>query len=1207
MTRPFDHATVPLSGTNLIEASAGTGKTHAIGSLYLRLLVESGLRPEEILVVTYTDAATSELRGRIRLRIAETLEGLRHGDDPAALLPAIGQGAVEQGVEEVARRLGDALRSFDMAAIHTIHAFSLRALQEHAFESGSLYDTELVKEQAPLVGQVVDDFWRRRFFLQASPYAGIEHCGRTISPEALTTLLHRLHPGPLVTILPPYSPDEAAASLKACRDAFSTLSSLWQSDREAIASILYDHPGLSRSKGLYRKDEVEALLASMEAYLCKGRPCGCFKGIERFTPEGLGKKLKKSASVPTHPFFTAADALVRSIDRIILSLKAELLEEYGRILPQRKRRDNVRFFDDLLLDLYGALDPERGGEALASLLRGSFKAALIDEFQDTDPVQYEIFRRIYDCSAEGSCRPLFLIGDPKQAIYSFRGADLFAYLRASSGVAPACRFTLEKNWRSIPRLLEGFNRLFEGERNPFVFERIGYHPLASGMGEPEEVFVDESRPDAPPLELSLLDHSSDSKGVLSIEAAEAAATAATAEEIVRLLQGARQGSVRIGRRPLLASDIAVVVRAHQQGAKIRAALAAAGVPAVVQGERGIFSTPEASELLVLLEALAEPGNEVRVRSALATSILGRSAAAIAALIEDEAAWVAMLSSFSRYHQLWLSKGVMAMLRLLMQEEGVRRRLLSLPSGERRLTDLLHAFELLHQREHEAGGGPAALILWLSGRLSDDTATPEEEQMRLETDEAAVRIVTVHVSKGLQYPVVFVPFLWKGAKRPEGVVSCHDDEGLAVRDFGSPSLPDNVRRGWHEALAEELRLFYVALTRARFRCIVTFGRIAEAASPVAYLLLASSATRKAGIDLPLRLREEVLALTPEGMAALFKEFAADSAGSIGFRALPAGAAASNPRLLPLPEEKGVRLELRPFRGHCSHAWRISSFTSFNRHGQRSAELPDRDERQGLPLAPRPDVGEEPSGIFAFDRGARAGIFLHEVFETIDFAAPDREALLRSLSEGLERYGFEERWREPLAGMVESVLEARLGSAEEPFRLGALRPGSWITEMEFFVPLSFVTPELLGKALAPSGSPSNGSDYRRLAESLDFVPVEGMLMGFIDMVFEAGGRWWLLDWKSNYLGDTYEAYGREGMEAAMNEAGYHLQYLLYTVALDRYLSLRVENYSYESHFGGVLYLFLRGVRPGSTETGFYHARPSREQIERLAATLVDGGRP
>lgn len=1189
--RILDHSAVALSGMNLIEASAGTGKTWAIASLYLRLLIEKRLRPEEILVVTYTEAATKELHARVRRRIREALDAMRGAaTDDQFLIGLCDHAAATGSREDAAILLEAALAEFDMASIFTIHGFCLRALQDHAFESGALYDTELVTDQSSLTEEVVDDFWRERFFGSADRLLGYALL-KGFSPEYFMAFLKSLQLSERDEVIPRYD-EEAIAQIEAASvAAFEEVCRHWSSDREEVSTLLRTDKGLSRAEKSYRADKVELLLTAIDSFVAAANPFGLFDGFEKMSPSGILSGTKSSGTAPSHPLFDACERLISAADERLLALKSELVAFFRRRLPERKREGNVRFFDDLLADLYHALVDGRKSEALAEGLRKRYRAALIDEFQDTDPVQYDIFRRIFAVADT----PLFLIGDPKQAIYSFRGADIFAYLQAASDVEEERRFTLNTNWRSVPGLLDGFNLLFDSARVPFVFDSIPSPPLMAGKALPE---TGESEP--PPLEICLLDSGS-GDGSMNGGDAERFAAGACASMVAETIAGGTE-----------AASVAVIVRTHRQARMIQSALRDAGIFSVMRSDESLFASVEAEEVRLLVTALADPGREPLVRAALVTPVFGLNGNDIARLNDDEEAWALCLQEFREYHRLWLERGFMVMARELMRRESVRERLLATAgsSGDRALTNVLHCFELLHQEAHKRGLGMEGLVTWFSERVVS-REPGEEYQIRLESDEPAVRIVTAHVSKGLQYPVVFCPFQFSRGNGSGEVVLFHDEHGRMMRDFGSASIDRHRSVAARESLAENLRLFYVALTRAEKRCILFTGKIVDGRkggrpaqlSPSSYLLYVSDEARRSPEPLAPA-RSDLGALDLDEMAGKLQDLAESSGGAVQLRRLRPDDDLGSPELSFVPIEKPP-LVLRQFGATIDTDWRIASFTSFSRNHHMPFELPDRDENVPEPSAVLPAaLPEGDRSIFSFPKGAGAGILMHSIFETLDFATPSESVIDEATGKALDRYGFDREWQPCLNQMVHEVLTTPLSSPEGHFTLGGLKPNAWSTEFEFFFPLRRVTSPRLAELLVRHGTIPAGSDPAAAMQTLDFSPVKGLLMGFMDMVFEADGRFWLLDWKSNHLGNAVDDYQHERLDRSMTENRYRLQYLLYTVALDRYLSLRVPGYRYASHFGGVIYVFLRGVSAERGEAyGFCRDLPSEALIEELRELLLE----
>ncbi|RNC72337.1 MAG: exodeoxyribonuclease V subunit beta [Desulfuromonadales bacterium] len=1083
----FDLIHTPLAGRNLIEASAGTGKTFTIAGLYLRLLVERRLRVEQILVVTFTEAATEELRVRIRRRLREAQDAFAAGasDDPllAGLLAAV----TERG--EAVRLLTAALRSFDEAAIFTIHGFCQRVLQESPFESGSLFDTELVTEQEGLLREVAGDFWRLHLYT-APPAAVARAVAAGLSPAALLKLAGKRGSDPFLAVIPNLSRPELPAT-GAIDDATLDVWLLW---------------------------------------------------------------LRRA-------FF------------------AYLAEE----LPRRKRRANVRFFEDLLLDLHRALSGPDGA-LLAEAVGERYRAALIDEFQDTDPLQFRIFDTLFPTDDPET--PLFLIGDPKQAIYSFRGADIFAYLEAAEGTEQ--RHTLGENWRSEPALIRGVNALFAFRAEPFLFREIGFSPVTPAERERELLTVD-GVPDPSPFRLWQMGRLEAGKPINKGDAWEILPRA-VAVEIARLLAEGNEGRLRIGGRPVQPGDMAVLVRKNRQARLVRRELASLGIPAVLRGAGNLFESIEAEEVLQLLAAVAEPGNGRLIRTALVTELVGVTGDGLARLIEDEPAWEEVLEEFRGYHGLWETGGCMAMTSALLARRRVRSRLLACAGGERRLTNILHCVETIHQAAVAGNLGMEGTIAWLAARIAEEPKR-EEHEIRLETDEAAVQLVTVHKSKGLEYPIVFCPFAWEETVSRDQTAVFHDGDRRLVIDIGSPELPLHRERAQEEGLAEALRLLYVAVTRARNRCYLVWGAFKDAGrSALHYLLHPEAAAVKGQV-----------ALDDGAIMADLARLATASGGAIAVEPLPVAAVA------PAAPSKAVAgdFRCREFTGRIDGDWRVASFTSFASHPAGIAELPDRDDTAAGSGGEQPAA--DPFSIFSFPRGARAGIFLHEILERLDFAAGPAADVAPAVEEALRRHGFGRQWLPAVAGMVANVLRLPLPAPAGSFALADLKPGGWRTELEFYFPLRFVTAEALRDLACQWSGEEQPANLADVLGALRFRPVKGMVRGFIDLVCEHDGRYYLMDWKSNHLGNSAADYAPSRLREAMERNLYPLQYLLYSLALHRHLATRLPGYRYDRHFGGVFYLFLRGIDPArGAETGVFADRPPRELVEELERLLIESDR-
>lgn len=1191
--KPLNLASINISGLNLIEASAGTGKTWTIAALYVLLLLEKELRTEQILVVTYTKAATAELRERIRRRIVTTLDlytsGRPTSDDPLEQL------LMKDRLQNSARArllLTRALYAFDDAAIFTIHGFCQRALLENTFESGSLFGSDMVSDQSAIVKQVCDDFWRSRIL--AEPDGFVEQLvSAGYTPEKLARPLEGYFQNPDLKIIPQVA-EVPLAPLTDERDRlYHLICSLWNSDR---AAIIKQVEGARLNQQSYKPSQIEAACNSFDIWTAGGNAARPNGKLDFFSTRKIVSKMTKtSAYTPVHPFF----ALVQQISEVqesienafkdkIIARQVDFKKWLEQELSERKKQLNQRAFDDLLLDLHLALEAP-SGPALAEKLRQRYRAAMIDEFQDTDPLQWNIFKRI---GAERDY-PLFLIGDPKQAIYSFRGADIFAYLNAGRNVSSENTHTLGTNFRSDARLVKAVSALFMAAADPFICQDIPFHPVNSGRSANDLLLID-GAPDEQPFKVWIYPRNDETKTELKPTATRGIVQA-VAGEIARLLEPERIAVTTSGEaHPLKPGDIAVLVKSHKQAGLVQEVLSALGIPSVQQGSSTIFETSEALDLLRILRAAEEPHREALVREALLTPSIGLTANQVSAFVEssgEHPEWETWLLRFLDLHTAAASGGMVALVSRLLGGCGVRKQLLSRPGGERCLTNIIHCCELLHQVELEQGKSLSGLITWLErkirGKVKDDEAL-----LRLETDENAVMISTIHASKGLQYPVVFVPFAWDAPSGKADRALFHNDKGELVLDLAMAD--ENLQRTAAERKAEAARLLYVALTRAEFRCYAVWGAINGAVDSPLFKLLHSGSAAKDG--------KSFSALGDQGILDDVQRLSENGNNGIFTGMMPA--------MVPVPEYmKTVSADTpytcrtldRPPRDD----WHVASFSGMTSGTGHVFEPHDHDSAESA-AETAVTAFEQPSGeltIFDFPRGAKAGTCLHEIFELLDFTRSDSETITATALSALAGYGFHEKWLPAVSGMVADVTAAQIIPEHQKFTLSKLKRGDWQTEMEFYLPVRQLAPETLQLLFEGVLDGDRFADYYEVLNRLSFRQSRGMLQGFIDLVFTHNDRFYILDWKSNHLGMNPSEYNQDRMHESMCRSAYVLQYHIYTLALDRLLKLRMPGYSYEKHFGGAIYLYLRGVSAGVPNNGIYFARPLPEFIRRAGEMLLD----
>ncbi len=1216
----------PFDGRSLIEASAGTGKTWTLTALYARLLLERQLGVGQILVVTYTTAATAELRERIRDRLAELLalyDGVPSGDAFLNDLHALHPG------EEARRRLLLAVHGFDEAAIFTIHGFCQRALQDAAFEAGGDFDNELTQDDREVLDALLADAWRAELAAADPAWAGfLAKSG--ITPVWLRERL-RSHLGkPYLRVEPHALP--APADLEAARAAWECAAGLWRKNGADWVAELANHGGLSQTT--HKPVKFALWAGELDAYFAD--PAALFEppeGLRKFGSEALAKACKKGYDAPSCQLALALDELSKILgdslpagEARLVALQVRLLARLNEELPARKAEQRLLAFDDLLNRLDQALQGP-AGEHLAATLRERYPLALIDEFQDTDPVQYAIFSRIYpagpavpgvtsgsmarkasseerdstagtarsegetDADSESRSSPgadLCFVGDPKQAIYAFRGADLATYLKARGEARR--QYNLPTNYRSTPELIQALNLLFARPR-PFAEPGLDYPPVqASSKPRAKLVLpaLDETERDAP-LGLVWLGDDYLSKGD-----AGARVAVDTARRIAALLAAGAEGRAyfeeRGERTALKGGDIAILVANHRQAGEIAAELAARGVPSVRRGRDSVWQSEEAQELAAVLAAYAEPGREGVLRYALATRLLGRNAAGLALCQDDEAAWDLEREAAERYHQLWQQHGFMRAFRAWLDEQNVAERLLELADGERRLTNLLHLAELLQAASLERPG-LEPLLAWFDAQRRSEGGG-DEVLLRLESDAERVQIVTVHTSKGLEYPLVFCPYLWDGRLlgKHKDSARCHDEDGRPLLDLGSDQLDDNLQRARREIFAEQLRLAYVAVTRARDRLWLHWGPV-------------DCKPKKDGSLAEEGLHTSALAWLLHGRKLpgedALGELAAHLAGCVGetlrgeLDALVDASAGTCERLAPLADEATAQGQIRarpPQRlaeltRSLYSAWRIGSFSGLA--AGKHMEAPDRDSLS------MPDASEPGAGFHAFPRGARSGTCLHAILESWARGKGRLETLVEP---ALEAHGLPVDWSALTVDQLQRVLDCDLDG--RGLRLSSLDSGRRLAELGFTFPVAGLDVQRL-RAILTDPAMGLAEPLREAAGRLEFDSLRGFLKGFIDLTFEHEGRWYIADYKSNWLGPDAGHYGGERLLQALAGEHYYLQYLIYLVALRRFLRQRLADFR-DEQLGGAFYLFLRGM----PEAGVYFARPADGLLDALDRLFAEG---
>ncbi|MGE8286901.1 MAG: exodeoxyribonuclease V subunit beta [Stenotrophomonas sp.] len=1183
---------LPLDGLRLIEASAGTGKTFTLATLFTRLVVERGLRMGQILAVTFTDAATQELRKRIRERLdlAARLVGVTPdaSDTPeTALTHAVLQRHLDQGGESAAqlgRRLRAAAEETDLAAIFTIHGFCTRVLGEYALESGHTFAApELLANTRELHAELAADLWR----LHAGQGEQLEALlGLWKSPDALAADLDKLA-GELPLL--PEVPDSVVEDARPLRDAAMQrlAAGLIEHGATYLQQLREAMEGGVLNKASYKPDWVNTVFLQLEQWSRHPDPeVELDERLERLTLEALTAKTNKAraGSTPVSPlqplvadYLQAMAQVTRWQRQQSIALLHQLRDEARQRLRTFKQQRRLQTYDDLIDNVAHALQGEHGA-VLAARLRAQYRFALVDEFQDTDPRQWDIFRSVF-APGDGSEAALFLIGDPKQAIYGFRGGDVHTYLQAKAlaEAAPA----LDRNFRSRPGVLRAIQALYDNAGSTaFLDERIQFEPVLPGSKRTDADYLIDGAP-APALSVCVIQGDADGKPLKADDAREAA-TLACVGDIHRVLSASREGRAQVDGAPVQPGDIAVLVRSHKEAARIQQALAAVGIPAVAAGKQSLFSSAEAHEVRLLLLALLQPADEGRLRAALSTVLLGEDAAAIAAMEHEGDRQRAHQERLLQWRERWQRGGVLALLSDLAAEQA--ERLLALVDGERRLTNYLQLGEQLQEASNRSIG-LHGLLDWLQTRMAHADESDETQLLRLESDARRVQIITLHKSKGLEYPLVYLPFVGIATNAPDtsNHRTVHDGAQRVLHwkiDKEDPQWKAVGQQVSAEEEAETARLLYVGLTRAEHALWITGGALTGLASSRLGPMLQDMAALAAHTDIHI----------------------------------VDGGPHSLPPRLPAEHEQALP-PVRAVQRVVPHDWWVYSFTQLaHADGGQDTSAAATEEKGGASDEPaQVDVEAEPAVVDTpaevFDprfAGSRFGNVLHAALENVDFAAwrhwqageaaPDGQGAI--IAKALRDDGYVE---EDIADGV-SLLTGLIGQTltvtlPEGGALHSLAVGTYSAEIEFHFAMQATTVPALLRVLHVYGvvRDRHGFGLRR--------QLEGLMTGKIDLTYVRDGRWYVLDYKSNRLPD----YAPSQLEAAMQHSEYDLQALIYTVALHRWLRFRLgAGYDYTRDFGGIRYLFCRGLDASRTPSPGLYAHRFAPELVHAVDELFAGGR-
>lgn len=1113
---------VLLQGSNLIEASAGTGKTYSIAILALRLVMEKNIPIQEILMVTFTKAAVAELETRVRLFIrlahmacvGQKIEDKKIND---LVLESIGHFQRP----EVERRLKTAILFLDETAINTIHGFCQRTLNEYAFETNQIFGSGATSEaELNLVLEAsVNQFWRKE--ITRLEIELLRHLEAGFKREDLKQFAKNVLGGQVLVQLEPYEPD--FLELNKQKELVAVLTEF----EAAIEAVINEAKGYLDANYTDLMDKVLADNNAKKNYPeLLDNPDELFKEVLKNREIKYIKKIFGDLLDILDQAVGPQKELQYEVDVFANKLQQFALEQIVKEVKELKERNSFLTFDDMIQKLHEAV-VVKSHLSLRDALRIKYKAVFIDEFQDTDKMQYEIFSHLFSEAPS----ILFFIGDPKQSIYAWRKADINTYFSAKKMVKNV--YGMNTNFRSSDAIVAAQNAFFKPKSDFDTFEYRGaadaieYIHVDAPMDNEKGDFVSGIGVEKP---ISIIKESSKNK-----------IANATAAIVVKLLGDNGYGIVSKGvKHSIKPSDIGILVRSNFEGKLIKQILSKSNIPAITIDETKLSDTIEAKEILYVLRAVFEISRS-NINKALLSNLSGLDLESVLTINEES-----VLNQFKSYQETWIQNGVFVMLMRFISDYKVKTHLLEQDhaSGERQLSNVLQLLEILHKTQTFNQYAPNELINWLQKAIENSSAAGDEFEQRIESDEDAVKILTIHKSKGLEYNVVIAPYL---DLQPvvKGYPSFRDPVN-SIYYFGNPRLMSEAQNSALnlQLQQENRRLIYVAITRAKYKC---------------YVIENSSSRQKIGsaLDPILRAVEEV---KPDEIEFI-NPIEMDSA----FRYK------SGHKKFPLDYAKAQRFDLKEVN------WRKLSYTYLN---------PEH------PIVPKlsSGIGQDVYGDFIFKKlkkGAFTGNLLHSIFENIAFN--DRYHWDKIVKRSLKRLALvnQELYNEHLLNLLDHVTETDLNDGQRTFKLSEVGNELRLNEFEF----DFSVKPFQSQAIKQLSTPEVPFHLR------NFDQLEGMMNGKIDLFFEHAGKYYILDWKSNFLGDRLEDYGQDEVWAAMDENNYHLQYHIYASAVCKYLKMRKADFNYETDFGGVFYLFLRGVRKDGNFGVFFH-KPEYGIIDQLS---------
>ncbi len=1153
--KALDPFTIPLQGKHLIEASAGTGKTYTLTILFIRLLIEARKPIHSILVVTFTKVAASELKERIYQTLIEARYLFSQEKETVAtdFLQNLYDSC--QDKKQALNSIKQALISFDESSIYTIHGFCQKVLQENAFACKEFFQVTLQEDITDTLKQVVSDYWTQQGYAISS----IEQQCLLQEKETPASLFYLAktylsYKDKQITLIGEPKTQGLTKLYKQVQAQRKILQANWQSERTAIYKAI-------TSDSLRKVKSKDTWIQELDDYFAEDRfSLALPKNLAKFTTEYITASVKKNCVPPEHSFFTQTETFIQLHATLQIAISAwkvqyrkAFLNFAVQSIDEYKKKEKVWFFDDLLTKVAVAMSSQ--GNRLCTVLQKEYEIGLIDEFQDTDNIQYSIFKQLFAKEDQG----LFLIGDPKQAIYGFRGADIYTYLQIEEEETQLAKYSLNTNWRSDSLLVEAVNTIFLRNPAPFLIKNIDYHAVEAAR---TETAICDSKQNIAPIRFRINEEKNNEINML-----------------IEDIQGLLTSNVELkDGKEVAYNDIAVLVRTNDQLLQVRDELTKARIPVTAYFEKSVFDSEEADFILLLLETIIEVKYKSSIFALLAHAFLQDLVLArgvkqnekhvLHALLQEETKkqWEADWQPFLiRLNEIWKKHGFLATFQAFLEKTDLLSYLLQKEQGERHVTNLLHLREILYSQEKKTQGA-YELIEWLKARCQDKQT--KEYELRSSTSGKTVQVYTIHKSKGLEFPIVFLPFCKKRpfiAKPADPFYDTEKKERFLRLDANIPEEEKQKRE--QEGLAEDRRNLYVALTRAKHYLHIYLQEKEKVLTP----LLAKEKS-----DLPTLLadlcqeRSDLFALSTTWSQGEHK--------------------AKQETIPTVTQARAIQPIQRIWQYTASYSSMLRSHdVRFDKIDETPSFLVDT------------AIKSEPIELADFPPGAKSGLFFHAILEGITFqkTIDSQKEIIQATA---DQYGIDLEEHKNVYAFLENIRQTKL--APMTFSLADIKKNQLIKEMSFTLSVRL---QDKGGALTPPKfatfftSLPHAPAYQSVIAKLGFEPIKGFLEGFVDLICEQEGKYYVLDYKTNFLGRSYQDYNIRNIAKTMELHHYYIQAYVYCVALHKWLQLTLPNYSYEANFGGFGYLFLRGMEQGKEQGVYFHC-PTEKEIEGLATYLT-----